>query len=459
MSVKASNDGTSCSPRPVEHVGDRAGGGEQRRDRVDHEREAELADAVERELRRLAAVDPVEHERHVGEGGGDRLDLLLGLRRLDEQRVGARLAVAPRALERAVEALDRARVGAGDDQQLAVAARLDRGAHLLDHLGRVDHLLALHVAAALRRDLVLDVQRGDAGRGVLAHRAHDVERVAVAVVGVGDQRHARPPARAAARGRPSRRTRAGRRRAGRAARPTRRSRSCRRRGSRRARPAAPTARRTRPGPAPAPGRRAARGGSPSRAWLHGGHESRPPRRHRRRAAARAGGPSPARLPHPRRPGVRVGRGRHAGGRGAARRARARRRRPAARRRARRGGQRRHGRARGRRLARERPAAARALRPRDRGRRPGRAGGRGLRRLGRALDAAGRARRPGRPGLPHLQDRELLRLPGRHRGRAPRAAGGAPGRGLRRRAGAAARCDRQPGDARGRRSSTSPAATR
>ena len=230
------------------------------------------------------------------------------------------------------------------------AARLDRGAHLLDHLARVDHVLAVHVAAALGRDLVLDVQRGDPGRLVLAHRAHDVERVAVAVVGVGDQRHRRPPARAGARGRPSRRTRAGRRRGARAATPTRRSRSCRRRGSRRARPAAPTARRRRRARAPARrpasssrrvaiaaiGVRSAIGGDP--AGSASPSSERPaasePEDHRLRdflAGASASRSISACVARPARRRPRRARG-----------ARARRRRPAARRRARRGGQRRHG---------------------------------------------------------------------------------------------------------------------
>ena len=149
---------------------------------------------------------------------------------------------------------------------------------------------------------------GDPGRLVLADRAHDVERVAVAVVGVGDHRHVDGLHEAAARGRPSRRTRAGRRRGARAATPTRRSPSCRQRGSRRARRAAPTARRRRPARAPGPARRAAHERSSSRAWFHGRHEPRPPGCHRRRAAPRARAPPAAGLPHPRRPTLYVVRG-------------------------------------------------------------------------------------------------------------------------------------------------------
>jgi hypothetical protein len=45
------------------------------------------------------------------------------------------------------------------------------------------------VSAALRDRLIFDVERGDPGGGVLADRADHVERVAVAVVGVRDDRH------------------------------------------------------------------------------------------------------------------------------------------------------------------------------------------------------------------------------------------------------------------------------
>ena len=69
-------------------------------------------------------------------------------------------------------------------------ARLDRGADLGDELGARDHLLAIEVAAALGRHLVLDVDRRHAARLVFAHGARHVELVAVAGVGIGDQRDA-----------------------------------------------------------------------------------------------------------------------------------------------------------------------------------------------------------------------------------------------------------------------------
>jgi hypothetical protein len=61
---------------------------------------------------------------------------------------------------------------------------------LLDHLAGGDELLALEVPAPLRGELVLEVQSGHAGGLVRADGARDVDRIAVAVVGVGDERDA-----------------------------------------------------------------------------------------------------------------------------------------------------------------------------------------------------------------------------------------------------------------------------
>ena len=65
---------------------------------------------------------------------------------------------------------------------------IDRRLDLADHLGARDDLLPLVMAAFLRRDLVLDMKPGDPGFLVLAHGADDIDRVAVAGIGVGDDR-------------------------------------------------------------------------------------------------------------------------------------------------------------------------------------------------------------------------------------------------------------------------------
>ena len=67
-------------------------------------------------------------------------------------------------------------------------ARLDGGPQLADHLVGADQQLAAHVPALLGHDLVLELDPGDAGLLVELHGADDVDRVAVAGVGVGDDR-------------------------------------------------------------------------------------------------------------------------------------------------------------------------------------------------------------------------------------------------------------------------------
>jgi hypothetical protein len=96
-------------------------------------------------------------------------ELFARLRRLDEADIGAGLQVGVHAVDRRLQPLDRARVGARDDHHVGVAPRVGRGLDLAHHLGLADDLLALVVAALLRRHLVLEVERRDAGLLVLAH--------------------------------------------------------------------------------------------------------------------------------------------------------------------------------------------------------------------------------------------------------------------------------------------------
>ena len=154
----------------------------------DHERVADGFQLGRGHGRRLAALDHVGHQRHRrAERRDDAGEIVARFRRLDEQHVGAGLAIHRGALDRAVEALDRHRVGARDDQRLARAARIDRGADLAAHLLRRDQRLAVEMAAALGEVLVLELDRGGAGALELADGAMDVQRVAVAGVGVDDQ--------------------------------------------------------------------------------------------------------------------------------------------------------------------------------------------------------------------------------------------------------------------------------
>ena len=79
-------------------------------------------------------------------------------------------------------------VGAGDDDEVRVQPipRVDGRPILSDGLILADDHLTRDVTAALGEDLVLDVDAGHAAAHVLLHRPDRRERVAVAVVGVGD---------------------------------------------------------------------------------------------------------------------------------------------------------------------------------------------------------------------------------------------------------------------------------
>src|SRR6185503_14893709 len=79
--------------------------------------------------------------------------------------------------------------GAGDDLEIAILSCASGGFDLHHGSGAIDDFFAVHVAAALGNDLILELDRGGAGLFVSANQALDVERAAVAVVAVGDERH------------------------------------------------------------------------------------------------------------------------------------------------------------------------------------------------------------------------------------------------------------------------------
>ena len=119
---------------------------------------------------------------------GDAGELLDVLDRLDEHDVGPGVDEPPRPLDRLVDAGDGDGVGPGDDDGVRRAARLDGDGDALDGVGEGDDLLVLEVAAALRRDLVLDLHGRRAGRLDLDDGAPHVQRAAEAGVDVGDDR-------------------------------------------------------------------------------------------------------------------------------------------------------------------------------------------------------------------------------------------------------------------------------
>ena len=112
------------------------------------------------------------------------------LRRLDKADIGAGFQIGVDAVDRGLQALDGARIGPGDDDEVLILPGVDGGVDLADHLGEADDLLALVMAAFLGRDLVLDMESGDPRFFVFADRADHVDRVAIAGVGIGNDRDA-----------------------------------------------------------------------------------------------------------------------------------------------------------------------------------------------------------------------------------------------------------------------------
>ena len=156
--------------------------------RVDPEPESHRFEFARRQRRGLASFENVGHR-----GFAQRLryggELLFRLRRFDKTEIGAGLEIGIHAVDCGLQALAGTGIGARDDQQVRVAARVDCGFDLADHFRRADDLLAFIVPAFLRADLVFDMERGNTALLVLAHAAHHVDRIAVTGVHVGDDRN------------------------------------------------------------------------------------------------------------------------------------------------------------------------------------------------------------------------------------------------------------------------------
>jgi hypothetical protein len=154
---------------------------------IAYRQQGQFAKARERYGRRLsAALEPVEQQRHAGKGAGDGSNFVVRLRRFHKEYVRPRFAVGARAAERGVHSLDGAGIGACDDQKFGRAAGLGRGADFFDHLRSGHYAFAFHVAAALRRHLVFNVDCGDARALVIGHGADHVQGIAVAGIRVGN---------------------------------------------------------------------------------------------------------------------------------------------------------------------------------------------------------------------------------------------------------------------------------
>ena len=166
------------------------GGDEAGHRRVDRHRVADVLQRLGRQDRRLAAVGHVGEHRQV-EGFAGAAHFVFGLRRLEEQDVGAGLGIGFQPAQRFAFALACTRVGAGDDQKvLLVLARLGGDPDLVDHVLHRHAALVRRVPALLGKLLVFELDGGDAGGLVAAHGVVHVEQAAVAGVGIGDDRGA-----------------------------------------------------------------------------------------------------------------------------------------------------------------------------------------------------------------------------------------------------------------------------
>jgi hypothetical protein len=141
------------------------------------------------ETRRVPVLEQVHHLRDARERLAEGGELALALRCLEEEDVRPEIGEGAAALEGFVEAMDGAGIGARHDQQIGAAlAGVDGRAEPELRLVPGDDLLAARVATALGRDLVLDHGTGKARARIALERPAYVHRIAVARVGIADDR-------------------------------------------------------------------------------------------------------------------------------------------------------------------------------------------------------------------------------------------------------------------------------
>src|SRR4029077_18785320 len=104
-----------------ENPADRFGGGQQRADRKNNEAITEFLEPRQRQWRSLAALSPVEEQRHIRESASNLRDFIFVLRSFDKKNARAGFTIGTRSAQGAVEPLYRPRVGSRDDQKIAGA--------------------------------------------------------------------------------------------------------------------------------------------------------------------------------------------------------------------------------------------------------------------------------------------------------------------------------------------------
>ena len=141
---------------------------------------------LQRELRKAVRRRELHQRRR--QAFADLADVL-GIARIDENHVGARLLEGFAAAQRVVEAKEADGIGTRDDQHVGICARRDRSLHPLDHEFDWHQVLdAEMMLDAARQHLILDLDRLEARGFGECDRAVHVHRVAPAAAGVEHDR-------------------------------------------------------------------------------------------------------------------------------------------------------------------------------------------------------------------------------------------------------------------------------
>src|SRR6185312_12944355 len=166
----------------------REGGGE---GRIERDLHAELLIFLRRRGGAVAAPDGEHRPRNIAAGD---LDLLARLGGVQPDEIDAALldiggAALHRILEAAAFGAQHVAAGADHEARIDLVARRDGRLIFADRLLERDRAAAGDRAGFLRRLLVLDLQRRDAGAHDLLHGVMDIHRIAVAGVRIDEDRN------------------------------------------------------------------------------------------------------------------------------------------------------------------------------------------------------------------------------------------------------------------------------
>ena len=140
-----------------------------------------------------AAFQQVVDERDaVRETGGQGLRLFRGGEAFGQQQVAAGLDIGFATLQRLGERDQGLGVGTGRDQDVLAGASVLGGLQATQHLGEGDERSGIDARQWLERDLIFDLYGAGAGAGEAAHGSLQVQRAAMAAVGVDENGDADP---------------------------------------------------------------------------------------------------------------------------------------------------------------------------------------------------------------------------------------------------------------------------